>query len=235
MAYSAVVLGASGNVGRQVVKQLLTTQQFGRVLLLNRKQIEDFPEAIQQDPRLEQSIVNMDMLYEDSLKLLSGFDAAFVTLGAGAPSKVSAEELLRVDCTLPTEFCKAAKETGVRHVSLLTSTGSNYKPDANFKNPSTIAGGSYYLHVKGLVEKNISEMGFESAAFYRPATLIGNTNTPGFFNWLAPKLDWALPHRFQSITIENLGKSIVTGALDALQNPSGVHICEGESLFALIK
>jgi hypothetical protein len=30
------------------VTQLLITQQFGRVLLLNRKQIEDFPETVQQ-------------------------------------------------------------------------------------------------------------------------------------------------------------------------------------------
>lgn len=82
--------------------------------------------------------------------------ACFTTMGAGQPSKITAEELKRIDVEIPTSFAKASKTAGcVRHMSILTSTGA----DANCK-PSrfsgTIAGGGLYLGLKGQVRCTIS-------------------------------------------------------------------------------
>lgn len=77
--------------------------------------------------------------------------ACFVTMGVGKPSKVSPEELERVDLQKPTAFATASKASGcVRHISLLTSVGA----DADAK-PSRIggtsAGAGMYLGIKGKV------------------------------------------------------------------------------------
>lgn len=73
-------------------------------------------------------------------------------MGIGQPSKVTREELERVDLTIPTAFATASKAAGcVRHISLLSSVGA----DAEAK-PSrlmgTAAGGGLYLRIKGKVK-----------------------------------------------------------------------------------
>ena len=62
----------------------------------------------------------------------------------------------------------------------------------------TGAGGGYYCHIKGLVEQTIIDHNFPSTAIFRPAAIIGNSNTGPFASWLAPKFDctWMIPTRF---------------------------------------
>ena len=230
------VLGASGNVGRMIVKHLLLCAEVESVLLVGRREVNDFPEEIQQDKRIIQKIVDMSNLEEETQKLLSGVNVAFITMGVGAPSKATPEELERIDCNLPTEFARAAKTCGVQQMVLLTSVGSQYKGDDANVTKRTFAGSAYYLHLKGLVEKNLSDMGFDGVSLFRPATLVGNSNTPGFANWLAPKLDWALPKKYNSINIDDLGKAMVKEGLRKAKNEvkSGAEIYEGETLFNLL-
>ena len=223
------VLGASGNVGRSIVNQLKTRDDVQRIVLLGRRELVEF----KGNNKIEQYVVSMDKLYEESLPLLKDIDVVFITMGVGQPKKVSVEELERIDVTLPTEFCRAAKENEVRHVSILTSTGADVKL---VPGKQTYAGSNTYLHFKGKVEENIAKMGFESFRAIRPATLLGNTNTPGFFEWLAPKFDWALPKRFNSIHIDHLARAMINCADETLQEnePAPVLILEGETLFDFI-
>ena len=46
------------------------------------------------------------------------WDAAFITLGVGASSKVTPEELWRVDHHVPLAFSKAAKQVATLHIFL---------------------------------------------------------------------------------------------------------------------
>ena len=75
-------------------------------------------------------------------------------MGAGQPSKLTAEQLKHIDLEVPTAFAKASKAAGsVRHMSLLTSVGA----DASCK-PSrltgTVAVGGLYLGLKGQVSRS---------------------------------------------------------------------------------
>merc|ERR1712177_472 len=96
---------------------------------------------------------------------------------------------------------------------LLTSVGSQYKGENANLGSRIYAGSAFYLHIKGLVEKNLAELEFDGLSIFRPATLIGNSNTPGFANWIAPKLNWMLPKKYNSITIDDLGKAMVKEGL----------------------
>ena len=230
------MLGASGNVGRVIVRNLLKKKEVEMVLVVGRREIKDFPQEIQTDERLVQQVVRMDHLKEDCAPILQGVDISFITMGIGAPSKSTPEDLERVDCTLPTEFSETSHESGVSHVVILTSVGAQYKGEQANVGKSTYAGSSLYRHLKGKVEKNLSQIGFDSVSIFRPATLIGNTNTPGLFNWLAPKFDFVVPTRYNSIHIDQLGEAMVKEGLRKVEEKeqSGAQIYEGESLFSVV-
>lgn len=50
---------------------------------------------------------------------------AFCTLGVGQPSKVSKEELHRVDVEYSSAFAQACRQAGVEHISLLTAVNTS--------------------------------------------------------------------------------------------------------------
>eukprot|EP00298_Acanthocystis_sp_HF-20_P028951 c7816_g1_i1.p1 GENE.c7816_g1_i1~~c7816_g1_i1.p1 ORF type:complete len:236 (-),score=61.57 c7816_g1_i1:20-700(-) len=215
MNYVACVLGASGNVGGWVVHHLIADSNCSKIILIGRKKNENLAHI----DRVKQYIVNMEQLKTESERIFkeNPTDVCIITMGCGQASKSSPEELERVDVTLPTEFSIAAKNCGVRHVSLLTGVLAdiNAKP-SRFTGTTAIGGLS--THLKGKVEANLTEQKFPSLSIFRPSTLIGNSNTPSFFNWLAPNIRWALPTKFRDIHIDDLGLGMVHAVRTNLNN-----------------
>lgn len=175
-------------------------------------------------------------------KNLQNTDTLFITLGVGAPSNLprseeGKQELLRVDCLIPTAFASVAKIAGVPHVSLLTATGSDITSEYGYIMGNAAAGG-WYRHVKGQVEQNLIDLKLPHLTIFRPAAIIGNKYLGGFGSWLFPKLDWMLPAKYNSIKQEDLAAAMVAQALQqhqsAVNQKPSVIIAEGESLFALV-
>eukprot|EP00005_Dracoamoeba_jomungandri_P003371 CAMPEP_0174256892 /NCGR_PEP_ID=MMETSP0439-20130205/6081_1 /TAXON_ID=0 /ORGANISM="Stereomyxa ramosa, Strain Chinc5" /LENGTH=247 /DNA_ID=CAMNT_0015339719 /DNA_START=59 /DNA_END=802 /DNA_ORIENTATION=- len=230
------VLGGSGAVGRALVKSLLSMPRLSSVTLLNRRELDlgEFTGGIKVGDSLKQVVVDMDKLKEETAKALKNEDAVFITLGVGAPFEVAKKELYHIDVELPTDCASAAKEAGVGHVGLLTSVGAD--PSAEFSTlTGTVPGGGWYRKCKGMVEKNILELGFDSTAIYRPAIIPDDPQTPRFFSWTMPALDAVMPANWNTIKAEKLGKAMATGALRAIdkQVDKKVMYYEGETLFEL--
>ncbi|CAM9912364.1 unnamed protein product [Pylaiella littoralis] len=232
--FAAAVLGASGNVGGCIVSSLLAEPRCTTILLLNRRKLDKYDN----EPRVTQHVVDMDAISTAAVPLLqeAQVGACFVAMGVGKPSKVTREELERVDLEIPTAFAQASKSSGcVRHISLLGSVGA----DADAK-PGKImemaAGWGIYLSTKGKVEKNFEAAGLESAAFFRPCTLVGNTNSPRIGVWMTKMVSWALPLKYKEIHIEDVGAAMVKVAVKSLDDagPKVAHY-EGASLFGLLE
>lgn len=60
------------------------------------------------------------------------------------------------------------------------------------------------------VENNFEAAGLESAAFFRPATLVGNANTPSMAATMSKMVSWALPLKYKEIHIHDVG-AVVSG------------------------
>lgn len=193
--------------------------------MLNRRQVGvDLP-------RVAEHVVDMSdeaALERDAQQILAAHavDSVFCTMGVGAPSKSDAATLRRVDLDLPAAVARGAKAAGASHFSLLTAVGADAgaTEDRFFKSR---AGGGLYNQVKGRIEEVVHDLGFPSAAAFRPATLIGTANTPAFFGWLAPKLDGIMPAKFKSSHINTLAASMVAEAEAALQRGQGIGKAEG--------
>jgi len=199
----AVVLGATGAVGAELVKNLLASSELERLTTLGRRGL-DLPNVA--PGKLVHEIVDVfnPTSYE---KFLAGNDTAFCTMGMGQPSKATKEEFYRVDVTAPTDFAKACKRQGIEHFSLLTAVGTNIKSS------------SLYLRIKGEVEKNIRELGFKRTSFFRPSMIMTPTNRYGLLQGLTlavfPYLDHLLVgplKAYRSIRVEDLGRAMAANA-----------------------
>lgn len=200
---NAVVLGATGAVGTEVVRALLQSRRFHRVTTLGRRPFE-IPGA--PPDRLVSQVVDVfdPSTYES---YLDGQSAAFCTLGLGQPSKVTREELHRVDVAAAADFASACRRRGVSHFSLLTAVGAN---------PRSL---SYYLRCKGEIEDKVRAEGFPRASFFRPSMIMTPVNRYGLSQAITlaayPCLDPFLlgPLRpFRSIAVEDLGKAMAVNA-----------------------
>lgn len=243
------MLGASGHVGRLVVRRILSygSDVVQHVVLVNRRGIEDgvFPRG---DSRLVQHVVDMsssDTLENASVPLLQDVDVVVSTMGVGS-GKGSVELFRKVEVELPSAFARAAKIAGVTRAVLLTAVGSDINSKSSWMVGGTAEG--KFFHFKGLVENNFADVRFAGGlAIFRPAGLLGTSHTPAFFDWLLPKMDWMAPARFRCIHIQKLACAMASVVMDATKMPmttgsvtaqggsaSNVTIFEGKNLFALL-
>lgn len=152
---SAFVLGATGEVGRELTNLLASNENFSRIVLIGRRKIELNAEKFS---RVEQAVVDFDKL-TDSADVFKGFDVGYCCLGT-TRHKAGVDGFVKVDRDYVVESAKLAKEAGCQQFHLVTAQGSN-------KN-------SFFLYpkTKGEAEEAVSNVGFERLAIYRPGLLL---------------------------------------------------------------
>jgi len=220
---SAVVMGATGAVGTEVVRSLLGSKTVEKVSTVGRRKIADAP--LSSYSQLQQ--YNVDVFDVSSYEsLLAGHQAAICTLGVGQPSKMDAKEVHRIDVECVVQFAAACKRQGVRHFSLMTAVDAN------------ISSKIKYIRNKGEVEKLVKEIGFERTSFFRPSLLVTPENRYDWKQGLIlksfPKIDGLLIgslKRYRSIRVSELGMAI---ARNAEKEGRGTEILQWPEFMALL-
>lgn len=196
--HSIVMLGATGAVGTEALKALLSNDQIMQVTTLGRRPVPDIS-----NPKVQQHNIDIfdPITYADKL---SGHDVAICTLGVGQPSKMSKEEFIKIDKKAVIDFARACKNTGIRHFELLSSVGI----DAKSRN--------FFLRTKGELVEDLKKMKFERLSIFQPSMILTPNNRYGFsqaltlFVWpiISPLMIGALK-KFRGIKVDQLGKAFV--------------------------
>jgi NAD(P)-dependent dehydrogenase (short-subunit alcohol dehydrogenase family) len=137
--YSAIVLGSTGNVGRQIVNLLAASSAARQVVVVNRRQTEEFRGNL----KVREVVVpDMDKLAEsvESAAREAGATIAFCAIGVGKGSqKMPVAEVRKIEVQYPEAFAKGCKAGGVQKV--VTGVGiptlSIYKPSVILGNSNT--------------------------------------------------------------------------------------------------
>ena len=191
--YSAIVLGATGNVGGRIVQLLIKNPRCEKVVVVTRRKL-DAPA----DPKVSEVVVNMDRLEEEIAPHARGVDVALAAFGVGKGSaKMPEEEVRKVEVAYPQAFCRAAKAAGARVCGVMTAVGAD--PAAGMK----------YAKIIGEKEKAVESVKFDFLGVYRPAVILGNSNTPGVLGYVMPLLHWAMPSKYHSIHKNDLARAMV--------------------------
>ena len=153
MGKVAVVIGATGVVGREVVNLLAKAEHIDRVHTLTRRA------ADYTDTKIENHVVDFARL-EEYKDLLQG-DLLFSCLGTTKKQAGSIEAQRVVDYDYQYQAAQLAAANGVAHYLLVSSSGAN-------------AGSSNaYLKMKGELEDSTTQLGFERVSIFQPSLLIG--------------------------------------------------------------
>src|SRR5690625_3601760 len=113
----AIIIGATGATGRELVKNLLNDDFFTEIIVLNRRSF------FENHPKLTEHIIDFDKM--DNYKDLIKADVAFSCMGTTLKMAGSKENQWKVDHDYQLKFAEICHENNVLSFVLLSAMNSN--------------------------------------------------------------------------------------------------------------
>lgn len=208
---NALIIGATGLVGKEIVKSLLEDSDFSSVQIFVRRPLDI------SHPKLKEHIVNFDDLKSWENQLCG--DVLFCAMGTTLKAAGSKEAQWKVDFKYPLDVAKASRSNGVKNIVLISSVGADSL--SSF----------FYLRTKGELEEVIGELEFPGFAILRPSLLEGDREVtrPGekishFFLSMIPRVK-----RFSRL-IPVDGKTVAKKAVEVSKDLRGKRILGPQEL-----
>lgn len=152
---TAVVIGASGLVGRQLLKQLSANDDYCEIKTFTRSPL---PENLVCE-KIQQHVVDFADMAEWSSKIIG--TQVFCCIGTTLKKAGSKERQYVIDVDYPSQFLSYAKANGCKAAAVISSIGAG--------SPKS----SFYLGLKAKLERSCVNDGFEHLVIVRPSVLVG--------------------------------------------------------------
>ena len=202
MKNTAVIIGATGAVGREIVNEILRGEYYNRVYILGRSSISKLPD----DSRLEKIIIDFDNIDFD-MDILENADV-FASLGTTIKTAGSKENQRKIDVDYTVNFAKLC-EGKVRSFNVVSAIGANSKSK------------NFYNSLKGELEDKLKEMNLRTLRIFQPSLLISKRDDNRFleeiFMKVAPIFQFVLKgkiKKYSPIEASLLGKVLVRFATE---------------------
>ena len=208
---NALVIGATGATGRELVNLLLQNENFSSVTIFVRKKPDINHDKLK--------IYCIDFSNFDKYKDLVKGDVLFSALGTTLKAAGSKEKQYLVDFTYQYKFAQIASNNNVNSYSLVSSAGAN--SNSMF----------FYPKIKGKLEEFVKDLNFQKIQIFQPSFLIRQEdlfrsnektgikifnifNSIGFFTSLKPiEVNFLANRMIQELLITN-NKNIRTYKLE---------------------
>ncbi|MDP4116946.1 MAG: NAD(P)H-binding protein [Bacteroidota bacterium] len=151
---TAIVIGATGLIGKWLVRYLLEDPRYSNVKVFSRRSLNI------NNTKLTEEIVDFEQIVKWKNKITG--DEIYSALGSTIKKAGSADARNKIDFTYQYEVIKAASENGVKSCALVSSIGA-----------SSLSKNSY-LKMKGELDDKIKELPFINVRIFRPSFLLGD-------------------------------------------------------------
>jgi uncharacterized protein YbjT (DUF2867 family) len=201
----ALLAGATGLVGREVLAALLADKRYAAVHVVGRRKLS------YEHGKLTQQVVNFSAMGK-----LPQVDEVFIALGTTIKTAGSKQAFRAVDYEAVMAVALAARASGATKLGVISAMGA----DAS----SSI----FYNRVKGEMEAGLETTGYQSLVIARPSMLAGNREALDqpvrsgerialvATRWLKN----VIPANYQSIAARDVACALVNAVADS---PPGVH------------
>ncbi|WP_314068775.1 NAD-dependent epimerase/dehydratase family protein [Campylobacter showae] len=146
MGKTALVVGATGAVGCEIVRGLCESENYDKIIVWARREL-NFSHK-----KLETQIINFDEIKDIRP---CEVDEIFCALGTTMKQAGSRGQFYKVDVSYPVNIAKWGIASGARRLALISSQGANER--SRF----------FYLRAKGKAEKKIAALDYESLQIAR--------------------------------------------------------------------
>ena len=207
----AVLIGATGAVGKDLLQALLEDARYTEVVAFARRAL-----GVQHEKLREHTI---DFDAPATWQELVKGDILFSTLGTSLKQAGSKEAQRHIDYDYQLAFAKAARANGVKSLVLLSSIGADSK--------SSI----FYLRLKGELDDAVRGLGFDSLSIVRPPSLI-RAKSKRFGETASVKLLQAVNAIGLAKRLAPMETAVVARSMAALglDSASGTRIIEGQDV-----
>lgn len=202
MENTAVIIGATGAVGREILTEILSGEYYGRIYILGRSSISKLPD----DSRLEKIIIDFENINFD-MNILENADV-FASLGTTIKTAGSKENQRKIDVSYTVNFAKLC-EGKVRSFNVVSAIGAK----SNSKN--------FYNSLKGELEDVLKELNLGVLRIFQPSLLISKREDgrflEGLFIKISPLFKFLLKgkmKKYSPIEASLLGRVIVRFATE---------------------
>jgi uncharacterized protein YbjT (DUF2867 family) len=202
---NVVLAGASGLVGREILRGLLDDASVAAVHLLARRELDAA------HPKLSQHRVDFA-----ALPALPQVDECYIALGTTIKVAGSKEAFRAVDYDAVVNVAKVAQAAGATKLGVVSAMGADTR--------SSI----FYSRVKGEMEAALAGLGFDTLVIARPSMLAGDRGALGqpvrsgeelalkVSRWLGP----LIPANYRSIPAASVARAL----LNAVPSSKGKRV-----------
>ena len=202
MKNTTVIIGATGAVGKEILKEILSCEYYERIYVLGRNSISRLPE----DDKLTKIVIDFENMRFDT-SILDNADI-FASLGTTIKIAGSKENQRKIDVDYTVNFAKLC-EGKVRSFNVVSAIGANSKSK------------NFYNSLKGELEDKLKEMNLGILRIFQPSLLICKREDERFFEELFIKISPIFQillkgkaKKYSPIEVSLLGKEMVRFAVD---------------------
>ena len=150
---TALVIGATGLTGSNLVSLLLDDNRFSKIKIFSRKSLNN------QNQKIEEYIIDFNNIKK--VKNLFSGDVLFSALGTTLHKAGSKEAQYNIDYTSQYNIAKLSVDNGVETYILVSAANSS--PDSKI----------FYSKMKGELERDIKTLAFKKIRIMRPGLIEG--------------------------------------------------------------
>ena len=189
------LFGPTGLIGNEILKLLENDSDFEKINVVSRRPVE------LKSRKSSLNIIDFKD-FNSYLNVIDGSDVVLAAIGT-TQSKVgfNKKKYREIDFDIISNTVKACKEKNVKHFSFVSSAGA----DINNK--------SFYLKLKGEIEKEVESKQLNSSTVYRPSLLLGNRKENRFGEKVAqiliPLISFFFPDNYKPIRASDVAKAMV--------------------------
>jgi len=190
---TAVIAGASGLIGKELVQKLINADQYRRIYVLSRKK----------SGLVNEKIVELVIDFEkiNQLKFEEPVDDVFCTLGTTMKQAGSRDNFKKVDFEYVVALANLGKLAGASKFLVISAMGADSKSAV------------FYNKVKGMTEEALIKIGFKQLVIFRPSLLLGKRTEVRFAERLSgafmKAFNFLIPDNYKAIEAEKVAGSML--------------------------
>jgi len=211
---TALIAGASGLVGTELLKLLIAEESYNAIHVLTRTPVNS------ESAKVTEHIIDFNRLSD--LKLDFPVHHVFCTLGTTIKKAETRDNFRKVDFNYVVELGKKAKELKTEKFLVVSSLGANAKSQI------------FYNRVKGEMESALRELSLAHLFIFRPSLLMGERQEHragektaiAVYKVISPLL-WGHFRKYKGVEAKQVAKAML---MTALENDKTFSIIESDEI-----
>jgi len=204
----ALIIGATGATGKDLVNVLLQDPGYTEVVIFVRRPTQII------HPKLEEILTDFDDLEKVSGDING--DILFICLGTTLKAAGSKDEQRHIDYAIPLKFAELAKRNHITRMVLLSAYGAS---------PTSKV---FYSKLKGELDEGISKLVLDQYIIFRPGLLLRKDS-----DRLGEKISAGLLKFLNSLGLIRKFKPLPTSLLAEKLAKAPVSLADGKHIIAL--